>query len=187
MSSYPPHYAYPSAPPVVRLLPKPPRLHWGWVLGLSVVTLGIFGAIWLVVQGYWVRKMRGGRSAGYWWAVARGALLGLTFLFGMAIAAFAMVKPVPNLNDLIRTGDLWARLVGIALYLMAAFTLRGEIEGDPINIPLGGGMTFFFAPVYFQYHLYDYGLDSGGSGKASGVTGLGLGGAAAIVDRETGV
>ena len=49
MSSYPPFYAYPSAPPVVRAVPDPPRLHWGWVLVLSLVTFGVFGTAWLIV------------------------------------------------------------------------------------------------------------------------------------------
>jgi len=55
--NYPPQYAYPSAPPVFRGFPAPPRLHWGIVFGLSVITLGIFGMIWMVVQANWVRKV----------------------------------------------------------------------------------------------------------------------------------
>jgi hypothetical protein len=47
--NYPPQMAYPSAPPVYRSFPAPPRLHWGIVLVLSFITLGIFGRVWLLV------------------------------------------------------------------------------------------------------------------------------------------
>ena len=44
---------------MVRAVPNPPRLHWGWVCLLSFITLGLFGMAWLIVQSCWLRKVRG--------------------------------------------------------------------------------------------------------------------------------
>ena len=51
------------------------------------------------------------------------------------------------------------RLAWPRAYLAGIFTLKGALEADPIDIPLSGVMTFFFAPIYFQYHLYDYSVE----------------------------
>ena len=36
-------------------VPLPPKLHWGWVLLLTIVTAGLFYVIWSFVQAVWVR------------------------------------------------------------------------------------------------------------------------------------
>src|SRR5580698_977623 len=81
--NYPPEMAYPSAPPVYRSFPAPPRLHWGIVLALSIVTLGFFGMIWMPVQAHWVKKVTG-NSKPFWWCLAY--LLSLPFFFAGAVA-----------------------------------------------------------------------------------------------------
>lgn len=154
-TSYPPHYAYPSAPALQRALPSPPRLHWGWVLALSIITFGIFGSIWLVVQANWIRRMRGA-SKGFWFAIANLALLPVIFLYGMAVALAARFFPSPSTAALMASLDPLARLTSFVLYVCAVFTMRSEMERAPIEIPLGGVMTFLFGPLYFQYHLRDY-------------------------------
>ena len=49
-------------------------------------------------------------------------------------------------------------LAAIVLWLVAAFTMRGDLEEyynstENINLRLSGVMTFFFAVYYFQYHF----------------------------------
>jgi hypothetical protein len=117
------------------VMPTPPRLKWGWVLALDILTLGLFGIAWLIVQANWSRKATGKRAA-FWLSIAFPG-----FILLMAFAG------VPN----------WAiKLPSFFLSMAARFVLRDELSEDPINIPLSGVMTFFFAEIYFQYHLSDY-------------------------------
>jgi hypothetical protein len=147
--------------------PSPPRLHWGWVLALNVVTLGIFGIIWMIVQANWVRKMRGKSTAFVLFLVYVGIipaymiLLFIVFMFGL-----------PTDDPIVSTSQGIVKVVMWVLGLMAIFTLRSELEQSPINIPLSGVMTFFFSSIYFQYNLWDYEVESGGGLPTSGVLGL---------------
>jgi len=156
MNNYPPHYAYPSAPPLVRAKPNPPRLHWGWVLVLSVITVGLFGMIWMLVQSVWVRKVNG-RKAPMVWSIAYLAFIPvimiLVFGMGMVLALQDRISALGQMTDAI--GDM-ARVIGFVVYIACAYTLKGALESEPINIPLSGIMTFFFAPIYFQYQLNDF-------------------------------
>jgi hypothetical protein len=154
MSSYPPHYAYPSAPPMLRLAPNPPRLHWGWVLFLCIISIGLFGIVWLFVQALWVKKATG-KAKSFGWALAYLIFFPAAIMLGAGLGVIAGLSHVPVAT---MTNPLEAviRIGGFALFLFTAFTLRGELESFPIGIPLSGGMTFFFAPIYFQYHLHNY-------------------------------
>jgi hypothetical protein len=155
MSTYPPYIAYPSAPSVVRAVPNPPRLHWGWVFGLSLITFSVFGQAWMIVQSVWVRKVYG-HSKALPWAIAYICILPVLFVFGFVMGILGVVLHIQNVEGIVNIAVLVGRLLIFALYLGAAYTLRGELESSPINIPLSGVMTFFFGPVYFQYHLQDY-------------------------------
>lgn len=157
--NYPPQMAYPSAPPVYRAFPAPPRMHWVWVLVLSIVTVGIFWPIWLVVQARWVKKATGnGRP--FVWSMAY-----LLFLCLMVIAAIA------GSVYLIVTGrhDVYAdfadkaanleRAVGFLLYIASVYMLKSALESAPIKIPLHGLIAFLFGPIYFQAYLRDYSVE----------------------------
>ena len=37
--------------------PRPPGFHWSLVLILGLVTLGLFGCVWAIVQAVWARKV----------------------------------------------------------------------------------------------------------------------------------
>ena len=151
MSSFDP--SYPAYPPV-RGVPQPPRLHWGWVLVLNIVTVGFFGIVWMFVQAIWVKRVTG-RSKAFGWALAYLLYIPAMFFVGLLVGVAAIIASTP-VQSLTTPLDDFARVGGFVLYVFAAFTLKGELEGEPIGIPLGGVMTFFFAPVYFQYFLHDY-------------------------------
>jgi preprotein translocase subunit SecY len=155
MSSYPPFYAYPSAPPVVRAVPDPPRLHWGWVLLLWVVTFGIFGSVWLIVQSNWVRKVRG-HSRTLPWAIAYTSVLPVLFLFAIVMAVLEVLLSLQNIPAIVGLVIEWAQITLFLLWLVTIFMLSNELSAEPIGIPLSGLGTFFFGPVYFQYHLHNY-------------------------------
>ena len=155
MSSYPPFYAYPSAPPVVRAVPNPPRVHWGLLLALSLITLGFFGSVWMIVQANWVRKVRG-RSKALPWAIINASLLPAAVIAGFVVGVVGVMTHVQNLQSITTSLGLFVRIAAFVLWLVSDFTLSGELEADPINIPMSGAMVFFFGPIYFQYHLFDY-------------------------------
>lgn len=157
--TYPPQYAYPSAPPMYRALPAPPRLHWGIVFALSFVTFGIFGMIWLVVQASWVKKAtRNARP--FWYCLAYLLVIPAAMvvaMFGGIIATFA--GGPQTANQVIGVIAILVQISSFVLYIFAAYTLKGALEMQPIDIPLGGIMTFFFSATYFQYHLFDYNVE----------------------------
>jgi preprotein translocase subunit SecY len=155
MSSYPPFYAYPSAPPVVRAAPDPPRLHWGWVLVLSTITFGVFGSVWMIVQANWVRRVRG-RSRALPWAIVYASVLPVLFLFAIVIGVLGSLLHLQNVQEIVAMAVNWARIAMLLLYILSAYLLGNELNEDPIDIPLSNIMIFFFGPVYFQYHLHDY-------------------------------
>jgi len=175
--NYPPQMAYPSAPPVVRAVPRPPRLHWGWVLALQIVTRGFFELAWLIVQANWVRKVRG-RSRALPFSIALACLLPLMLFYVLFMGVLMRLIGTEFQNGVAIAVGLWV-ISFVVLRLVTVFTLRSELEEEPIAIPLGGAMTFFFGTIYFQYHLRDW----DGSLEPNGV--LGLTGAAPIVGGAT--
>jgi GYF domain 2/Domain of unknown function (DUF4234) len=125
------------------LYPDPPNLHWGFALLLGMVTCGLFGWVWAFVQAGWVRKVR----------PASKALL----YFAIAIGSFA-VNIFLNINRETRAAGPLFNLAGLVMWLVAAFTMRTDIEehynsAEPIAMRLSGVMTFFFSIYYFQYHF----------------------------------
>ncbi|HXO39054.1 MAG TPA: hypothetical protein VN872_10465, partial [Candidatus Acidoferrum sp.] len=49
-------------------------------------------------------------------------------------------------------------LIGFVLFVIAEFQMKSDLEDyyntvEPIDLRLHGGMTFFFAVWYFQYHF----------------------------------
>jgi hypothetical protein len=123
--------------------PKPPGLHWGIVVVLGIVTLGIFWIIWLFVEAVWIRKVKPESQALYF-------LIGYV---GCAFAAGVFEKSTFGPGILLQ-------LVAFVLYLVGIFKMRSDIEDyydtiNPVGISLSGAMTFFFNAAYFQYHLRD--------------------------------
>ena len=51
-------------------------------------------------------------------------------------------------------GFLW--LSAIIFRIANLYVLRYELEGKPVSLTLSAIMTFFFGPIYFQYHLRDF-------------------------------
>jgi hypothetical protein len=142
-----------------RALPAPPRLHWGIVFALSIVTLGIFSSIWMFVQANWVKKAtRNARP--FWWCLAYLLCLPSLFLLAIIGGVTAALAHRADLAPQIGAAvTLVFRLVLIVCYIGGAFSMKNALEAEPIDIPLGGVMTLLFAPLYFQYHLHDYDVE----------------------------
>jgi cytochrome bd-type quinol oxidase subunit 1 len=129
------------------------------VFALSVVTLGIFSSIWMVVVGWWIKRATRSGAA-FWWSLAYMLVAPLALVFAVAGGVAARMGGDPTaVYVFTATASDVTRLAGVVLYLVAAFGTMTMLEAEPIGIPLSGVMTFFFAPLYFQYHLYDYNVE----------------------------
>ena len=119
----------------------PSGLHWAWVVVLGIVTIGIFWAIWLIVEAAWIRKVRPQSKSLFYILLYLGAAFAGGFLDASGSKDIALVL----------------RLASMVLGLVGIFTLRSELEDyfSPISpgFTLSGVMTFFFNAAYFQYHL----------------------------------
>jgi hypothetical protein len=131
-------------------LPAPSHLSWGWVLLLNVFTGGVFGAFWMLQISRWVRRVRGVSNA-YGWAY-------VYLVVAVLSASYEVSALFKGAHEYLH-GYLDA--ASCILFLVVAFLLQGEMEERPIALSLSSVMTFFFAPVYFQYHLQTFGERDG--------------------------
>jgi hypothetical protein len=125
--------------------PAPPSLHWGVVVLLGVLTCGLFGWVWALVEGNWMRKVQPTSKALILWSIAV-----LLFLVDVVLAA----APGQEAKAL----AVVTRLAGAILWIAASFSMKNSLEehynaAEPIGLDLNGVMTFFFNIYYFQYHF----------------------------------
>ena len=128
--NYPPQMAYPSAPPVYRGFPAPPRLHWAIVFALSFVTIGIFGMIWMVVQANWVRKVTKNSKPFIWCLIYLLFLPLMAFAGGVGGVMSSVTKGESAAQTFMAVVTIVAQLGGLVLYVCAAYTLKGALEAE---------------------------------------------------------
>ncbi|HVU44882.1 MAG TPA: serine/threonine-protein kinase [Terracidiphilus sp.] len=164
----------PSAPRVVHqvqtpapqnLMPTqmvPPSLHWFAVLVLSMLTMGLFPLVWVLVQSSWIRKIDSRSSARAFFTVYVTLCI-LAFgivLIGCVAALSEYGATDAALNAIIGVSAISSlmSLLGVVFFYIGAFAMRRSLltyynSVEPINLRLGGAMTFFFNILYIQYHL----------------------------------
>jgi hypothetical protein len=121
--------------------------------------MGIFGMVWLLVQANWVKKVtRNARP--FAWCLAHLLTLATLYLLAFTVGIVGGMTHQANLvQPVIALVIPLFQIALLVVYIVASFSLKGALEAEPIDIPLGGIMTFFFAPIYFQYHLFDYSVE----------------------------
>jgi hypothetical protein len=129
--------------------PDPPNLNWGLVLLFEVLTCGLFSAAWGLVLAVWVKKVSPQSKSMYFYG-GECVCLGIIFVLSF----------IDGLNH---TKSPFMSLMQIIIFivsLVARYSLRNSLEdhynhAEPMGLGLSGVMTFFFATIYFQYHLND--------------------------------
>jgi len=121
----------------------PPRMHWAWVLLFSLLTGCVFWYVWCYVQARWVQRVQG-RSFAYGWTIICIVLSSISVLVDLVKLAAK--------HQLTARGDHFEGIL-FGIYLVTIFALQDELEGAIPNLRLSGVMTFFFGPIYFQFHL----------------------------------
>jgi hypothetical protein len=143
----PPLGAAPSTPAAAPLVPLPPRLHWAWVLLLSVVTLGLFYVVWAFVQAMWVRRID---------PASNGVTLLIVYLVLTLVGE--LIADTGGKDSTQALVGALISLAGAVVSIVAFFSMRRSLvtyynEVEPIGLKLGGVMTFFFNVLYFQHHF----------------------------------
>jgi len=163
----PPSYAPVQTPAIV--VPSQMRLHWIVVLIITGIVNkflggGIGSAIWMLLQARWVRSVTGANKA-YNLSIASIAVFAVACVTGFFTGFSSTTATTSNASTawsimtiIFACVVILTLIVGCVLYIMAEFALRAELQAAPFGIKLSGPMTFFFGPVYFQYHLQKWGL-----------------------------
>ena len=147
--------------PNVRLISRPPRLHWTVVLVLSITSQFLFWEIWLIVQAHWVKKATGRGRALHWSVVSLCVLPSSLLLLAipqMIVGYLGMPRRDQGSSSFFQTLSILpvtGLMLAAAISIATAFIVRAELQADPIGLSLSGVMTFFFGPIYFQYFLDD--------------------------------
>jgi hypothetical protein len=145
-------YGVPGAPMAVSgAYPDPPNLHWALVLVISIFTCGLFAIVWQFVQAAWMRRVNPRSNALFFYIGHAVLSFGGTFLRIGLMAASGFHHRYSGIG-----GGL--SLISIVVLELAFFDMRRSMEEhyngpEPIGLSLSGVMTFFFGPLYFQYHM----------------------------------
>lgn len=121
-----------------------PDLHWALLLLLSIVTCFLFLWVWMFIQAAAVRRLDPKSNGLIFYAV------GLVLSFGSGIVSAAT-------HSQFGTGSL-LNLAAVVIIIIGHFNIRNSLEYyftqvEPIGLTLSGVLTFFFGPIYFQYHF----------------------------------
>lgn len=123
-------------------LPPAPSMHWGVVLLLSIVTLGIFAIVWPFIQANWVRKIDADSKATLW--------------LGLGIGCLVVGEGLSVGDPRSALGGLFT-LAYVVLFIVAYFGMAGSIRRKlaPYGLPvdIGSVTLFFFNTLYLQGQL----------------------------------
>jgi hypothetical protein len=140
----PPTTIVPNAYAAASQYPDPPNLHWGLTILFAVLTCGLFIYAWDIVQALYVKRID----------PASKALMYYIPGFALLVLSIVLAFTDHNVDSLGRIFNL----AGAVLLIVGRFNLRSSLEQhfttvEPIGLTLSGVMTFFFGPLYFQYHF----------------------------------
>ena len=125
------------------VVPPPPGLHWSFVLILCVVTLGLFGYVWAIVQAVWARKFYRPSKA-----------------LSLYIVAIAL-EAAGGILEVLHAGVPIQALFQVTAALVAtfgAFSVKDSVADYTTSVTgtptyLRGLMTIFLGETYLQYHM----------------------------------
>lgn len=123
-------------------LPPPPSMHWGLVLLLSIVTLGIFALVWPFIQANWVRKIDSESKATLWLGIAIGCLV-----VGEVLSVGNPKSSIGGLFTLVYA------VLFIGAYFGMAASIRRKLADYDLPVEIGGVTLFFFNTLYLQGQL----------------------------------
>ncbi len=128
-------------------IPAPPELHWLAVLGLSIVTFGVFLYIWCIVLGIWANKAQ------------RSPVTLLLYLAGIILLIVEVVYTSgATAGSFEASMGTLIRLAGTAPLIFANFRVKDLIIDYSTSvagpwISCNGVFVFLFGPIYLQFKI----------------------------------
>jgi hypothetical protein len=143
--------------PAMAVGPVPPDLHWALVLLFVVLSCGLFGYAWVIVEAVFIRKIKTQSKGVVLMIIAIGGIFGGQFMNGfMKGFNHGVTDPLMSLVFSLIV------LASAVLYIVGVFIMRSDLEDyynttENINLRLSGVgsalLTLFFAVYYFQWHF----------------------------------
>lgn len=144
-------YGMPMPAPAAGVYPDPPNLHWALVLVIGVFTCWLFLLVWNFVQAAWMRKVNL-RSNALWFYIAATVIsFGGSFVRIGLMAASGFHNPYLGIG--VPVGLISFVLSELGFFDMRRSMLEHYNGPEPIGLTLSPVMTFFFGPLYLQYHM----------------------------------
>lgn len=130
-----------------RTVPPPPQLHWALVLLFTVVTLGIFYLVWIIVQARWVKRIDPESQA-----------LSLQVIFIVLSIVGEVVIEASDAGSGAAVMGLLLTLAGAVAGVVGVFSQRRTMmsyyqQRLPQGLHLSPALTFFPGPFYLQHHM----------------------------------
>lgn len=145
----------PDAAQAQGIVALPPNIPWPVFL-LSYLYVfkplqfvGLFAAVWSIVQANWARKLSGKNTA-----LVLVCMYPAGLICGIAAATIGAATRTPGVSGL---GTLLIFAGSICL-ILANFKIRDAMEEyynavENIGLSMSGVMIFFFGEIYIQYHI----------------------------------
>jgi len=147
-----PQVGVPGAIAPAGVYPDPPNLHWALVLVISIFTCGLFGVVWNFVQATWMRRVNPRSNALFFYIGYVVVSFGGSFLRVGMMAASGFRNHYTGIIGIPVT-VIWFVLLELAFFDMKR-SMEEHFNGpEPVGLTLSPVMTFFFGPLYFQYHM----------------------------------
>jgi drug/metabolite transporter (DMT)-like permease len=127
--------------------PPPPQLHWALVLLLTVVTLGIFYLLWIIVQARWVKRIDPESQA----LSLQVIFIVLSIVGQVVIEASDKGSGGAVMGGLLTLGGTVAGVVGF--FSQRRTMLSYYQQRLPQGLRLSPALTFFLGPFYLQHHM----------------------------------
>jgi hypothetical protein len=147
--------AYPLTYPEINpeAYPDPPNLSWVLVLLFTILTCGLFIAIWNIIVAAWIKRIQP-NSQGLLYYIAGVVILFLNS--GFSYGVFFAFHHHHNYGH--HTFASLLGIIGWGVRLVGLFMMKASLEEhyngpEPLGMRLSGIMTFFFGGLYLSYHL----------------------------------
>jgi hypothetical protein len=128
--------------------PKPPSLHWAIVLLLTIVTFGLFGLVWMLIQASFVRRIDPANRALFQILVS---ILLVTVQIALGVMVAVTMARGGQGTDL-RAVMTMLRSFEFIMILTAYWQIRATLMKQ-YGLELNGALTLLFNVYYVQYHL----------------------------------
>jgi hypothetical protein len=136
--------------------PAPPDMHWGLVLGLSIITLGLFWFFWSYKVAVFVRKVDPASKA-----VTQALAMAAVFAVQIAIFLLLIVVAMWGNADLSEHAEATWKVFNAVIGLINIFMIFGMKKSlvwyynlkEPIGLKLNDLMVLVFGVVYLQFNL----------------------------------